>query len=134
MTCPRDKNVECKEYRDIVFKKRRLEKKNLRDSVALKAAESWNTIEKHILPECGEESARDAHITLWVVIDANKEDARASAMSRKRVKNSDIDSLFEMLKGKYLRDDKMRARYYYHNIEVLTPQEYEQKITKWKFS
>ena len=97
----------------------------LKSSIRLKAIESYIILEKDILPEC-EEQAKQRRIKFIAVIDADDVDAMEETLSElaggKDNQENSISSLKQSL-GRLRSDD--RKSYYYDDIEVYTPHEFQ---------
>lgn len=124
----------CKQYWELFRKKRKLETNKLRNSIMMKAAETYITLEKKILPMC--EIVKDANykLVLWVVIDANsndsEEDILAFLSGVGSPESNEYEKVRKGLKRFMQQKDCDGHDYFYDDIRVLSPIEFEQKIHK----
>ena len=119
----------CPEYWKVFFKNQELETTGLINSLQMKAADSYITLEKQILPKC-EGDNRRVLVDLWVIIDEDEidymEDTLAS-LAKKPIGGE--NNIFERIRkalNRFLRQqDANENRYYYESINVLSAKDYE---------
>ena len=129
LKCCDDEAKTCREYGKLLIRKRTLEKKELLDSIKMKAVESYLTLEKKFFPKCDEiiqgenlKTVRGYKIKYCVVIDDyvdSMEDTLAE-MAHHPVETNSIT----MVRNALNRFVGLRADdedYLYDEIKVVTP-------------
>ena len=141
--CDYIENEVCPGYFKLFEKKRKLEKKQLIDSVHLKAIESYITLEKHILPNCPD-GGRKRKLVLVVVLDADPVDAMEDTLSglatsqpksespktptpKTQPKKNAISSVRNALKFLCGQEDACGQPYYYDRIEVMSASDFRRR-------
>lgn len=128
--CP-DANRVCKDYWDLFFKNQKTNIDELISSIRNKAVESYITLEKQVFPRC-QESGRAMQLKLVVVIDEDGIDSMEDTYSGLAGNTDAEDNHFSAIKSALrrlvnLRDADGNA-YFYDHIEVLSVQDYQNKL------
>lgn len=119
MTCKDDETFFCHFYKDVFFKNKDLETKDLKSSLLLKAAESYTLFEKKILPQCNA-IERTIKLNLIVVMDGNADEELEFELGGKQQSNV-FYNVQESLKSHFsLQKDQNGNDFYYDCIEVHT--------------
>lgn len=119
----------CSDYWKVFFKNQEAETIGLINSLQMKAADSYITLEKQILPECKGDNSR-VLVDLWVIIDEDEidymEDTLASLAQKPTGEENNIFERIRKALSRYLRQqDANGKRYYYESIHVLSARDYE---------
>lgn len=121
----------CKDYWKLFFDKQKKETNELIDSIKLKAVESYIIWEKNIAPVFSLPIQCD--IEFIAVIDGNSEDGIEDALaelSNQGVSDNSCYRVRNALKRFLNRKDLSGGSYYYSNIQVMTPKEFEVYINR----
>lgn len=129
----------CEDYFKLFGKKRKLEKRQLIDSVHLKAIESYMTLEKRILP-CCPDGNRNRQLVLVVVLDADPVDVIEDTLSGLTASTSEpepkkeltpyenvISSVRSALSFLCKQRDASGQPYYYDQIEVMSASDFRRR-------
>ena len=136
LTCPYDKKKEwiCKEYGKMLLDKLDLESEELLDSIKMKAAESYITLEKKIVPHC-EDIAYGKKIQLlyWVVVDYEDSaidvlEDTLTELGKTSAEDNPISDIKKSLDRFVGQKDVNNQGYYYDEIEVFTPENFVRKL------
>lgn len=119
----------CRDYWKVFFKNQESETIGLINSLQMKAADSYITLEKQILPECKGDNSRIL-VDLWVIIDEDEidymEDTLASLAHKPTGEENNIFERIRKALSRFLRQqDANGKRYYYESIHVLSARDYE---------
>lgn len=119
----------CPDYWKIFFKNQESETIGLINSLQMKAADSYITLEKQILPKCEGDNSR-VLVDLWVIIDEEEidymEDTLASLANKTIEEKNNIFERIRKALNRFLRQqDANGNRYYYESIHVLSARDYE---------
>ena len=119
----------CGEYWRLFGKNRDQEKRMLRDSIRMKAIESYITLEKKIFPKCEKVNGSLSKIVYWVVIDSEpvnaEEDILGSLTEKGTPLSNEHEKIRQALKRFKLQKDEYGADYYYDEIKVLSASEFK---------
>ena len=123
----------CQAYWGVFGKLRKKEIEELKNSIQLKAAESYLALEKEIMPHCEEMEKGDTlKLGLVVVIDENPDSAQVDILTElagekaggKRNTNSAASTIRNTLRRFQLRSNDQGQYYYYDRIEVYSSAEF----------
>lgn len=119
----------CPDYWKIFFKNQESETIGLINSLQMKAADSYITLEKQILPKCEGDNSR-VLVDLWVIIDEEEidymEDTLASLANKTIEEKNNIFERIRKALNRFLRQqDANGNRYYYESIHVMSARDYE---------
>ena len=138
-----EENYECIEYKKLLKKKYKKERKILKDSLKLKAIESYVTLEKKMLGLNNTDNNRnEIEIKYIVVIDGNSEDIIENILldlthintKTKKSKNVNVfDSVRDSLKRYELKHDSLGNKYLYDDIKVYPQIEFLNLVNSGKF-
>lgn len=129
MTCKDDETFFCHFYKDVFFKNKDLETKDLKSSLLLKAAESYTLFEKKILPQCNT-IEKKIKLNLIVVMDGNADEELEFKFGGKQQSNV-FYNVQESLKSHFsLQKDQNGNDFYYDCIEVHTANSFKSFIQK----
>ena len=123
----------CKEY---FFKNRDLENNELRNSLKLKAVESYMAFEKRILDACSEISS-PRKLILYIVVDIDvndiEEDVLGSLVSEKKGKNIAKGNPLEEIRQSLTRymgvEDISKKGYFYDDVRVCSAVEFSKILS-----
>lgn len=127
----------CQEYGNLLLKSSEKMKAELIDSLKLKAVESYILLEKHIFPHCEEtENIKGFRINYVVVVDANGEDGiedtLAGLVGKESDTNNTLNDIRQALKRFYSRKDVQGESYLYDFVEVLSAEDFKNRINLLK--
>lgn len=124
----------CQDYWKSFRRVRELEKEALVDSLRLKAIESYITLDRCLLPLCEELPGKQVRIKLTAVIDAEEsdtmEDMLAELAGKKPKSDNPYKNIRQALSRLQQQTDKKGITYYYDEIEVISAQEYQKRISE----
>jgi hypothetical protein len=130
--CPDpDVNRVCEDYWKLFFKNQQTNISELISSIRNKAVESYVTLEKQVFPRC-QDAGRPMQLKLIVVIDEDEIDSMEDTYSELAGNTDAEDNHFSAIKSALrrlvnLRDADGNA-YFYDSIEVLSVQDYLNKL------
>lgn len=126
-TCPYSKDI-CKDYWKYFFDSQNRQRRELIDSIRLKAIESYITLEKQILPQCDDLDSNSLQMNLTVVVDEEGVDSMEDILLEL---SNDIEAEDNCYRA--IRDALSRLRdcisadgntYYYDKIEVMSAKDF----------
>lgn len=128
MKCPDDKDKYCKEFERIFFKNQKNEEKVLRNSIHMKALESYMTFMNEIEPNCDEDGVNKI-LVFCVVVDDYVESMEdiLTGLAKKPSETNTMTSLRQSLSRFHKTPQK---KYYYDEIKVLSPYEFKKFVTQ----
>ena len=126
-------NKICEEYWNLFWENQKRKIDELISSVRLKAIESYITLEKHIFPKCDEFGANHtSKLVFMVVVDEEGidgfEDALAELSGSDLKTDNNLFSIKKSLKRLSNNKDWLGNTYLYDSIEVLTAQDFKNRI------
>ena len=130
--CP-DPNIDrvCEDYWQLFLKNQKVNIKALISSIRYKAFESYITLEKRVFPLC-EDIDKPVALKLVVVIDADDVDSFEDTYSELAGDFDAAENSFSDIKKALLRlkiqQDAKGNDYYYDSIEVLSVQDYLNRL------
>lgn len=119
-----EKDDICKDYWKCFWAYQDKTQSELRDSIHLKALESYLALEKRIFPECVT-GGKARKLKFVVVIDANPISAQADILAEMAKKKSGRNNPFDSLK-KSLR--RIGNSYLYDEVQVISYSEFSQRL------
>lgn len=128
--CPKIKEI-CNDYWNQFFRRQAAERRILKDSIRIKALESYITIEKEVLPRCVDNEYQN-RLKFIAVIDADEvdsmEDILAGLADTTPSADNSVDSLRQSLRRLLGRNGPDGAQYLYDDIDVMTAGEFEKYL------
>lgn len=124
-------NAFCDDYWKIFRKNRELEKQELRNSIRMKAAETYTVLEKKILPLCIKHEAAEIRLILWVIIDTDAseqiEEVMGEVACKTPVENEHM-KLRRAIERFQRHKDADGNDYYYDEIRVMPVTLFKKKL------
>lgn len=136
LKCPQDESKTCTDFAKILISKMDLETKELLDSLKFKAIESYITLEKKLLPLCPPLASKNKLRTVFcVVIDDYVDNMENTLLELSGAHSS--SNAFANVKSSLSRFINLKSAdnndFYYDEIKVLSPYEYQQYISTRPF-
>ena len=123
----------CKDYWDSFNKCRKLEKKDLKNSIMLKAVESIITLKEKVFPQVCKGGDK-IKLKLIVVIDTNPSDSIYESLTSLAKSDCSNSSVIGSLKNSLLRfRNKGKVNFYYDAVEVYSAIELKKRIDQGLF-
>lgn len=134
LICPDDTTKVCKDYGNLLIAKGNLETRELLDSIKFKAIESYVTLEKKFFPLCSTLSHDNKlRVIFCVVIDDYVDSMEDSLLELANV--SYASNSFTDIKSSLSRFVNLKTQnnedFYYDEIKVLSPYEYQQYLSSY---
>lgn len=123
--CEHTPNVTCEHFKELIIKVGDLEQEILKDSLKMKALESYMTLEKWIFKECNLERNRVA-INLIFVTDAPSDDIMMPSSSTST--NASLQFLEDSLSRFRIKKDFQKKKHLYDTVQVLSPKTFQNRI------
>lgn len=132
LTCPDDPSKICHPYADLLVDKGNLECDELLDSLKFKALESYITLEKKLFPLCNDNPNNKKTKLIYSVVIDDYVDSMEDTLTELASTSSDTNS-FSNIRNSLSRfvglSDTTDEDYYYDEIKVFNPHEYNCYIT-----
>ena len=131
MICPDDEKKEkyCEPYADLFFKNQKNEDKILRNSIHMKAIESYMTFMKEIAPNCIDDGVRK-NIIFCVVVDDESMDKTEDILNDLAKKSSDTNARTRLRQSLSRLCNNSEKDYYFDEIKVFSPYEFKNFVTQ----
>ena len=134
LICPHDTAKVCKDYGNLLIAKGNLETRELLDSIKFKAIESYVTLEKKFFLLCSTLSHDNKlRVIFCVVIDDYVDSMEDSLLELANV--SSASNSFTDIKSSLFRFVNLKTQnnedFYYDEIKVLSPYEYQQYLSSY---
>lgn len=130
--CPRDNNIECNDYYNILMKKRQKEKENLKYNLICKIVETFvfYTYELFTLLNSSNENNQNIKLNFLVVINDYLEEYEdeLNEVAFGSENKSDLNNVINQIKQITTRFRNKNGRYYYHNVSACGVNEFEEKL------
>lgn len=130
--CPKNNDIECNDYYNILMKKRQKEKENLKYNLICKIVETFvfYKYELFTLLNSSNENNQNIKLNFLVVINDYLEEYEdeLNEVAFGSENKSDLNNVINQIKQITTRFRNKNGRYYYHNVSACGVNEFEEKL------